>query len=83
MLPPLLVPAGRRRRSAGRTPSRVLVANLMTEPGETDDYSILEHLLTIERHLGAQLFDYVIYNTSPVPEHLAADVRRQAFARRS
>ena len=43
---------------------RVLVANLMTEPGETDDYSVLEHVLTIERHLGAQLFDYVIYNTS-------------------
>ena len=50
----------------------MLVANLMTEPGETDDYSILEHLLTIERHVDAQLFDYVIYNTAPVPEHLAA-----------
>ena len=37
----------------------------MTEPGETDDYSILEHLLTIERHVDAQLFDYVIYNTAP------------------
>jgi len=44
----------------------------MTEPGETDDYSVLEHVLTIERHLGAQLFDYVIYNTAPVPAHLAA-----------
>jgi len=29
-------------------------------------------VLTIERHLGAQLFDYVIYNTAPVPAHLAA-----------
>lgn len=52
--------------------TRILVANLMTEPGETDDYSVLEHVLTIERHLGAQLFDYVIYNTSPVPEDLMA-----------
>ena len=25
----------------------------MTEPGETDDFSVLEHVLTIERHLGA------------------------------
>ena len=24
---------------------RILVANLMTEPGETDDYSVLEHVL--------------------------------------
>ena len=70
ILPPLLVPQVRdaiRQSSA----TRVLVANLMTEPGETDDYSVLEHVLTIERHLGAQLFDYVIYNTSPVPDHLA------------
>lgn len=71
ILPPLLVPqvAEAIRRSDA---ARVLVANLMTEPGETDDYSALEHVLTIERHLDAQLFDYVIYNTSPVPEHLAA-----------
>ncbi len=71
ILPPLLVPqvSDAIRRSQA---TRVLVANLMTEPGETDDYSVLEHVLTIERHLGAQLFDYVIYNTAPVPDALAA-----------
>ena len=70
ILPPLLVPqvSDAIRRSSA---VRVLVANLMTEPGETDDYSVLEHVLTIERHLEAQLFDYVIYNTAPVPEPLA------------
>ena len=31
-----------------------------------------EHVLTIERHLGAQIFDYVIYNTGAIPEMLAA-----------
>ena len=79
ILPPLLVPqvAAAIRRSDA---VRVLVANLMTEPGETDDYSILEHLLTIERHLDAQLFDYVIYNTAPVPEHLGAAYAAPAFA---
>ncbi len=71
VLPPLLVPEIHGAIRASRA-TRILVANLMTEPGETDDYSVLEHVLTIERHLGAQLFDYVIYNTSPVPEHLAA-----------
>ena len=71
ILPPLLVPDVTAAIRASRG-TRILVANLMTEPGETDDYSVLEHVLTIERHLGAQLFDYVIYNTSPVPEALAA-----------
>jgi uncharacterized cofD-like protein len=70
ILPPLLVPdvsaAVERSRAL-----RVLVANLMTEPGETDGYGVLEHVLAIERHLGRQLFDCVIYNTTPVPETLA------------
>ncbi|MEP6919467.1 MAG: gluconeogenesis factor YvcK family protein, partial [Acidobacteriota bacterium] len=71
VLPPLLVPQVNDAIRGSRG-TRVLIANLMTEPGETDDYSVLEHLLTIERHLGAQLFDYVVYNTSPVPGPLAA-----------
>lgn len=76
ILPPLLVPdvadAIQRSRAI-----RVLVANLMTEPGETDTYGVLEHVLAIERHLGRQLFDYVIYNTTPVPEPLAATYRER------
>ena len=70
ILPPLLVPDVQDAVRGSRA-MRILVANLMTEPGETDGYSVLEHVLTIERHLGAQLFDYVIYNTSPIPGPLA------------
>jgi uncharacterized cofD-like protein len=69
ILPPLLVPDVSAAIRASRA-TRILVANLMTEPGETDDFSVLEHVLTIERHLGAQLFDYVIYNTGVVPDAL-------------
>jgi uncharacterized cofD-like protein len=71
ILPPLLVPEVARAIRAAKA-TRILVANLMTEPGETDDYSVLEHVLTIERHLDGQLFDYIIYNTAAVPEPLAA-----------
>ena len=74
VLPPLLVPDVQNAIRASRA-TRILVTNLMTEPGETDDYSVLEHVLTIERHLGAQLFDYVIYNTSPIPDSLASEYR--------
>ncbi len=71
ILPPLLVPdVTHAIRSSNAL--RILVANLMTEPGETDDFSVLEHVLTIERHVGGQLFDCVIYNTAPVLPHLAA-----------
>jgi uncharacterized cofD-like protein len=70
ILPPLLVPAVSDAIHASQG-IRILVANLMTEPGETDNFSVLDHLLTIERHTGCQLFDYVIYNTMPVAEPLA------------
>lgn len=70
ILPPLLVPevAAAIQQSDA---TRLFIANLMTEPGETDDYSALDEVLAIERHLGAQLFDCVIYNTSPIPQPLA------------
>ena len=70
ILPPLLVPE--LRDALHRTKAtRLFVANLMTEPGETDDYSALDEILALERHLDAQLFDCVIYNTSPVTPRVA------------
>ena len=76
ILPPLLVP-DLRDALLQTSAMRILVANLMTEPGETDDYSALDQVLAIERHLGAQLFDCVVYNTTPIPEGL-----REAYAAR-
>jgi uncharacterized cofD-like protein len=79
ILPPLLVPhvsdAIRESRAV-----RILVANLMTEAGETDNFSVLDHLLTLERHVGQQLIDCVIYNTSAIPEALAASYKNRSAA---
>jgi uncharacterized cofD-like protein len=71
ILPPLLVPDVAAAVLQSRA-MRILVANLMTESGETDNFSVLDHLLTIERHLGRQLFDCVIFNTTPIPSAVAA-----------
>ena len=79
ILPPLLVPHVSETIWASRA-TRILVANLMTEAGETDNFSVLDHLLTLERHLGRQLFDCVIYNTSPVPEPLATSYKNRRAA---
>ncbi|HEX5473892.1 MAG TPA: gluconeogenesis factor YvcK family protein [Vicinamibacterales bacterium] len=79
ILPPLLVDAVAGAIDASPA-TAVLIANLMTEPGETDRYGLLDHLVAIERHLGRQLFDCVIYNTRPVPAPVAAAYRaRGAF----
>jgi uncharacterized cofD-like protein len=79
ILPPLLVPHLAEAIWNARG-VRILVANLMTEAGETDNFSVLDHLLTLERHLGRQLFDCVIYNTSPIPEPLATSYKNRRAA---
>jgi uncharacterized cofD-like protein len=47
---------------------RVYVANLMTEPGETDGYSLDDHLRVLREHTGRDLFDYVLVNSTPPTE---------------
>ncbi|HCF50686.1 MAG TPA: hypothetical protein DER60_10410 [Syntrophomonas sp.] len=44
------------------------VSNIMTEKGETDDYSAADHLRVILEHLGKQIIDYVIVNSGSIDE---------------
>lgn len=51
---------------AARTKPTVLVANLMTQPGETDDMTLLDHIEAIRRHAGEGLVDTVLVNDTPL-----------------
>ncbi len=42
---------------------RIFVCNVMTQPGETDNFKASDHVATIERHVEAPVFDYVLVNT--------------------
>lgn len=44
------------------------ISNIMTEKGETDDYTAADHLQVIIDHLGKQLIDYVILNSGSIDE---------------
>ena len=46
---------------------KLFVCNVMTQPGETDGYSVSDHLHAIQEHLGASLFHYVIVNNGEIP----------------
>jgi uncharacterized cofD-like protein len=71
ILPPLLLPELLTSIRGSDAP-RVLVLNLMTEPGETDGYDAPAHCEALKTHLGGLPFDRVIFNTAPVPTHLVA-----------
>jgi uncharacterized cofD-like protein len=59
LLPNLLV-EGVAATISGVDAVRIYVANLMTQPGETDGYSIDDHLRVIREHTGFDLFDYIV-----------------------
>jgi uncharacterized cofD-like protein len=50
---------------------RVYIANLMTQPGETLGYTLVDHVRAIHRHTGKKIVDYVVINDHPLaPEVL-------------
>lgn len=46
---------------------KLFICNVMTQPGETDGYSVGDHLAAIHTHIGHHLFDYVIVNDGEIP----------------
>jgi len=46
----------------------VYVGNIMTQPGETDGYNLMNHIETIEKYLEHDIIDYVIINNDKIPE---------------
>ena len=50
---------------------KVYISNIMTEPGQTDEYSVSDHLNAIITHCGKGIVDYCIYDTGEiVPEYI-------------
>ena len=46
--------------------TRVYIANLMTQPGETQGYSVADHVRAVYAHTREGLFDCVVVNRTPV-----------------
>ncbi len=49
---------------------KVYITNIMTQPGETDDYTVLDHVKGILSHSRKDLLDYVIANTGEIPQEV-------------
>lgn len=50
---------------------KVYISNIMTEPGQTDEYSVSDHLNAIIEHCGRGVVDFCIYDTGEVvPEFI-------------
>jgi uncharacterized cofD-like protein len=49
---------------------KVYVSNVMTQPGETDDYSVGDHVKAIYKHTNEDIIDYVYVNNKKIPEDI-------------
>ena len=70
-----------------RSPAlKVYVCNVATQAGETSGYSIHDHVETLERYVGPDLFDVVVANSNlslPLsPAAVEAGIRRVTFDRK-
>ena len=50
--------------------TRVYIANIMTQPGETDSYSVADHVRAIYAHAGGRIFDWVVVNNQQISAKL-------------
>ncbi|SCG83845.1 UPF0052 protein [Proteiniborus sp. DW1] len=47
---------------------KIYISNVMTQPGETDNYGVLDHIKAIIKHSKTDIIDYVIANIEEIPE---------------
>lgn len=82
VIPNLLVPEIREAIALSQAP-RIYVCNIMTQPGETEGYSVGDHLEAIDRACGMGLFDAVmVHKRNPSPQtlmHYAQDNSHPVF----
>ncbi|WP_128896137.1 gluconeogenesis factor YvcK family protein [Longirhabdus pacifica] len=78
ILPNLMVPkiASAVKNSKAK---KIFVCNVMTQPGETDNYTVSHHVNAVHEHIGSSLFDYVIVNEGNV----SSDILHQYEAKGS
>lgn len=46
------------------------ICNMMTQPGETDDYKVSDHVTVLNKYLGKKKIDVIIANNGEIPQNI-------------
>ena len=58
---------------------KIYICNIMTQPGETDNFTVADHLFAVEKYLGCNV-DYLIINSGKISVNLIKKhVRKNSF----
>ena len=79
LVPNLLVP-GVAQAIVKSKAIKAYVCNLMTQANESIDRSVADHIKALNKHAGAQLFDYALINKKPVSKELQAKYAKETSA---
>ncbi len=64
---PILLPKGMKSAIQHSDAKIILILNIMTKKGETDNYTANDFVEKIEAYLGREV-DHIIYNDAPIPD---------------
>ncbi|HVR73119.1 MAG TPA: uridine diphosphate-N-acetylglucosamine-binding protein YvcK [Planctomycetota bacterium] len=56
---------------------RVYIANIMTQPGETDGFTLSDHILALRRHVGGSFPDCVLAHKGDLPQRVLEKYRTE------
>ena len=57
---------------------KLLIVNLMTQPGETDSYTVTDHLTALNRYVNLRRFDAAVVNAAPLSPSFLGQYREEA-----
>ena len=55
---------------------KVFICNLVTQRGNTDNFGVEDFVAALEKCLGKNIIDYVVFNTGKLPPHLIKEVKK-------
>ncbi len=56
---------------------KIYVSNLMTQPGETTNYKLSDHIKTLEKYLGKNILDYAVINSARIKKDVLNKYEKQ------
>ncbi len=66
------------RDALERSPAKKFyIMNLMTQPGETDNFTARDHLRVLSDYLDVRVLDVVVLNKQPIPQELLAQYAQE------
>jgi len=58
---------------------KVYICNIMTQPGETDDFTVTDHILAVEKYLGGKIGCMIVNSGEISPKLLAKYAKKGSF----